>query len=622
MIEQNNTESLTPISDFNEKIFTVEYYQRGYKWQKQQVEDLLNDLKEFAPDAKNEGSKYCLQPIVVINKENKEIELVDGQQRLTTIFIILSYIDKCNFSILYNTRKGSKLFLEKIIAQNDLRLIDYDPEEDKDQRWKNFINKCPILLDENGKEVKTDNVDNYHFFQAYNYIHDWFQDVENKKFKNALFFLNRLTVICYAPEINEGLSPEKIFRNINSNKIELTNAELIKGTLIIKGTNETDDTHKLYKQLEIAKDWEYIENSLHNDQLWYFLKPDKTYRNRIEFLFELYESIYVKEQTLDKKDKYFLFHALNNKDLNQVWTETVQIFNIITEWFDDTNLEMYHFVGYCISADIFTKKELIERWNNKPKDLFLIGLKTVILASIGEDSRISSASFNKSKQEVTKILLLHNVLSLRLRDDKNANSFIWASRFRFDLYIYEQWSLEHIHAQNEAPRDSFENIKPWITSTVRSLKWAGKWTEEIKNDFTNLEMISECKTIEDWKPKSNLPPKLGLLIEQIALFQEKIAKDEEDKDKIENLALLSQSINSSIGNGYFNEKREAVIACDKKGKYLLPTTKNVFLKFYEMDNTHFDNKEATNLYEWGTNDKKAYLDDIIQKINILRKEMN
>ena len=66
--------------------FHIPAYQRGYRW-KEEVDMLLNDIKGI-----NEGENYSLQPIVIKKKAEKEYELIDGQQRLTTIFLIYRYI--------------------------------------------------------------------------------------------------------------------------------------------------------------------------------------------------------------------------------------------------------------------------------------------------------------------------------------------------------------------------------------------------------------------------------------------------------------------------------------------------------------------------------------------------
>lgn len=67
--------------------FIVRSYQRGFRWDTQ-VLTLLNDIKE------NGDNDYCLQPIVVKKINDDAYELIDGQQRLTTLYIILQYIQK------------------------------------------------------------------------------------------------------------------------------------------------------------------------------------------------------------------------------------------------------------------------------------------------------------------------------------------------------------------------------------------------------------------------------------------------------------------------------------------------------------------------------------------------
>ena len=97
--------------------FVIEAYQRGYRWSKDEIIHLLEDINEI-PD----GQNYCLQPIVVKNNDGV-YELIDGQQRLTTLYIIMKYLSlymDLRYSIEYTTRKsengniGSKELLENI----------------------------------------------------------------------------------------------------------------------------------------------------------------------------------------------------------------------------------------------------------------------------------------------------------------------------------------------------------------------------------------------------------------------------------------------------------------------------------------------------------------------------
>ena len=81
-----------PIKDIR-GTFHIPAYQRGYRWERTQVKTLLNDLYQCM-EANGQEKDYCLQPVVVqkkgVQKKGKlQYDLIDGQQRLTTIYILL-----------------------------------------------------------------------------------------------------------------------------------------------------------------------------------------------------------------------------------------------------------------------------------------------------------------------------------------------------------------------------------------------------------------------------------------------------------------------------------------------------------------------------------------------------
>ena len=69
--------------------FNIPEYHRGYRSEKKQVEDLLNDLKDFIDKKSDKKEFYCLQPIVVYKTDENSYDVIDGQQRLTTLYLIL-----------------------------------------------------------------------------------------------------------------------------------------------------------------------------------------------------------------------------------------------------------------------------------------------------------------------------------------------------------------------------------------------------------------------------------------------------------------------------------------------------------------------------------------------------
>lgn len=95
-------------------VFYVPSYQRGYRWGKEEVTRLLEDIYT------NGNKTYCLQPVVV-RKDGNRYELIDGQQRLTTLFILLQYIKReykpkisLKYELIYETRESSAKYLNDI----------------------------------------------------------------------------------------------------------------------------------------------------------------------------------------------------------------------------------------------------------------------------------------------------------------------------------------------------------------------------------------------------------------------------------------------------------------------------------------------------------------------------
>jgi len=212
------------IGELLEQKFFVPHYQRGYRWSRQQVEQLLDDIDAFRLKNDRKDSFYCLQPLVlkrmkpndarVGTTDEARFEVIDGQQRLTTIYLILRYINE-----FWVGRQKKKIFE-----------IDYETRDN----CVEFLRKITVNDDDKTVDINTDNIDFYHISMAYQAIRDWersyrekhdSRDLDSAGFQSA--FLARTKVIWY--EISgreEQEASEKLFERLNLGKIPLTNAEL------------------------------------------------------------------------------------------------------------------------------------------------------------------------------------------------------------------------------------------------------------------------------------------------------------------------------------------------------------------------------------------------------------
>ena len=567
---------LKPIKDFQNFHFWVKNYQRGYKWTKEEVTQLLNDIYDFAPQKENEF--YCLQPIVIKEDSGKK-ELIDGQQRCTTIYLILQYLGQHLFDITYQTREQSTEFLNEIATLN------------LSGEWNDWV----------ASHSKKDNVDNYHFFQAYRAIQDWFaEESRDKKSRDKKLFLDKLLnktqVIWY--EVEENIDSIELFTRINSHKIPLTEAELIKALFLInlkKGTKQSEVLQ--LQQNEIAQQWDRIENELQNKNFWYFISHTAPGVTRIDKLLSL-STIF---KDLDKIGEHALFFAFEQDFKNSQkedsqwvtnrWGEIKHIFQRFKEWYHD--FKLYHLIGLLIylGEDIDDILSIKEKSTSK-KD-FKNNIKEKICKEIEEIGDIRKVSYSKDRDKAKRILLIFNIISILNSEDE-------INRFPFYQYQSISWDIEHIHAK----ADNTNEQKKWLEEFKNWLLQSGN-EELIKKYSARIDEVLVVERNdnkeEDLKEEED---KMGTLIEDIYDDFSNIKEEGEafDIDNLSNLALLDSSTNRGYGKAPFPQKRTTIIKRDEEGVFIPLCTRNVFLKYYSP--------HTNSLLFWSATDRKNYLDKI------------
>src|SRR5574344_1324017 len=164
---------LQSIREILDKSFYIPAYQRGYRWSSRQVIDLLKDIWEFASKRqKQEGEFYCLQPIVVKRTNSKYI-VIDGQQRLTTLYIVLKYLEQKIEDDFYITS-----FYD----------LEYETRNKENENSSEFLKKINNIKEDESKK----NIDFYYMNNTFNVIKQWFTDNKINKgdFLNILLKVN------------------------------------------------------------------------------------------------------------------------------------------------------------------------------------------------------------------------------------------------------------------------------------------------------------------------------------------------------------------------------------------------------------------------------------------------
>lgn len=614
VIKQNSNFTLKRIDELEGMTFFVEAYQRGYKWDVQQVLDLLNDIDEFEAV----GSRfYCLQPVVVkkLNENDDRIaekqtknknavyELIDGQQRLTTTYIIISLLanNKLPFQLIYRTRPESESFLNNIA---NIQAVKFNLQPDNIKETNKVLNDIWKQQIENTPEF--DNVDNYHFFKTCMLVHQWSQGKDIEAFIDKL--LQHVKVIWYniqnQSEIQNAAAQtknaEQIFINFNQGKIQLEQAELIKALFVIRFKEIVNLEIRSIHINQFAEEWNKIESQLQDDRFWYFVSndtSDKKRYNRIDLLFDILSN--KQRKTEDLLFAYHFYLKLNQSIDNTInnWKQLKDLFELLKEWYEDRLL--YHLIGMIVYLEIKTIPDLIAIYQDKNtiknKKDFEYKLKSLLTKEINKPEYEIAKLDYKTPYETKVILHLFNIATYFISD--------FNYLFPFDKLKTQVWSLEHIHAQKA---DKFTDKQEFID-----------WLQDIQPLLKDIESNEKLQESENLLEELNTK-ELQEIKSKLLDFYNSISNIL-NKDNIDNLCLLDKNTNSSLGNNIFKRKREKILEIDGTGeielegtkyKVFIPiATKNVFLKYYATD------AQQIQFTYWGKKDREDYITAIEERLS-------
>lgn len=639
MINNENTLELFAIPDLYNKNFFIPDYQRGYRWGTRQIEQFIDDLTNFFE--KGKGEFYCLQPVVVKAMSEEEVklnglisendnncwyEVIDGQQRLTTIRIILAMFSKIKrrfksgFTIKYKTRPSLGKIFDNFI---------YDDETDPYE-----------VTIENEEHL---DIDSWHIIQATRCLLNWLKNGEQRgnglNFFEGTFLENftheknlegkkSVQIIWY--ELRDNSDPNETFKRLNDKKVSLNNAELIRAMFlsdsaeyecdenIIEGYPEevqeiVRERELARKQSHIIEQWDIIEKQLRQPSFWAFVKNDASdagYSSRIEYLFDL-----ISKRDMNEKDELFTYLHFEEmvkakvvvRGLWDLWLRVESSFSTLLAWFQ--NREYYHKIGFLIAEKSnLVLMDLLDKSTKQTKSQFAGNIDLMIKRHImiNTDDDIYTYSYDDSKQAAAlkRILFYFNVESTRIADSQD--------KFPFELYKKQVWTLEHIHAQNSERIDRTDKVKwaEWMDENIKALRHlTNRFSEGEKYDPRPLiEYLEEKKKIV--KTNTFVFDDFTRCFDSVNAYYNNMALSEggtPEIHNISNMALLSSKVNSSISNSVFEVKRQLILENDANGEYIPYCTRLVFLKYY---NRHKEDFSVQQSFYWSEEDRKNYLENI------------
>lgn len=318
-------------------LFVIPNYQRGYKWsvkpkdKDSSLEHLLLDLvEEFVSNPNND---YFLQGVTVTERVingRKNVILIDGQQRTTSIYLILWYLSNLNlqktvehesFDLSYDVRECSQLLL------SELKEI---PSETIDN-LKEGLCSSPSLTSFSEKIMKDMNQDAYYFIEAIRQIHKILKDIDKENFQK--FLLDKVSLLYIVVSEDKAV---KTFTMMNGNKATMYQEELIKAEMLhAVSSKKTTLTQYMSPEKQLMQIWaqSWEGNSLRSKYArewdkwlyWWNRKDVRDYFNTSKpmgLLLEFYALRKKSLKTLDYKEfKQLLSNGSSEYQAKQIFKD-------------------------------------------------------------------------------------------------------------------------------------------------------------------------------------------------------------------------------------------------------------------------------------------------------------
>lgn len=569
--------------------YLIPTYQRGYKWASDKngaVTTLLNDLKKAFDQNKKE---YYLQYITV--KETKDenndtvLELIDGQQRLTTLSIMVAVVtrslekeDFASNKLSYAVRGD---FFQKDIHSDLLHsyLKDDWVEPNDFPQDKHYIISAAQKMNKFVNQFDNDNKEHFSAFVA-----------------------NNVKIIVNV--VDRGDS-ERVFSNLNSNKVSLTEAELIKGILLTK-VSRGEDKRKRFREIteermKLGMLWDEMARWCNSPEVrsFYFNNKSDGMTELMKFALHYKYPNNSYDEKKDPKD-YPLFNCyLDMPDYQEAYQAIVDSYRVLKDLYEDT--EIYNLLGYVMLArksdhksciELVKDKESVLRLyiqagktkNDLKKSLLEQTKKLLAIERKNDNEKTDNVEFVKSlwygenDNDIHSVLLALNVFE---PNDKQL------SRSRFDFYSFKEydWTLEHIFPQSpegknhDLTNEEKEEVKELI-SDIKDEELKRKVLDSLKKESRNAE------------EKESLNDALNKVVNTIG-----------------NMCLLARGDNASNGCKFFKDKRINIYNLITDGSFVPKHTFEVFSKMLLKEPGPIEVWTKANM-----NDHKNIISDRIKKI--------
>lgn len=577
-------------------------YQRGYKWGAEsrydQVPQLLFDTYEAFSHRVN---SYYLQYITVKeDRENNRFEVIDGQQRLTTLSILFYLLPE---------------FQKENIAKDKVNYSRYSDSNNSDGNvFEQVIGM--VANEDESKDQDIPKQDVYYLVRAARCIKRFLKLLkESNTLEEYVAFLSNHVMIIMNRE-SEFSSAEETFMNLNDNKVPLTNTYLIKGLLLTLAVRRESANNMRYSYDEIlnqrsilGREWDEIYSWINNPKVsGYFYKTET---NGMEYLLkdalsfigdnvDNTDSDEVLKQFADSfkcndSDKnglsvnFELFNEYNEKVKDsavafEVLNRIKHIYRKLRGIYDQGGF-LFNLLGYVMfcekTIEELKKFKLSEIYDRSTQDVTRMLKKNALWAipdlSVDASEHGGTESHNELRYCSSNKALTNLLLSFSVFPEQKDDNY----RFDFCSYVKEKWSLEHISPQH--PKTDVKILgmaKLYVKEKIKD-----EYAEDVEKRDSLIQKIDAGEKI----PASDI----GFLYDS-----------EIDLHSLGNMALLSGGANSALSNNPYVAKRNILFDKLNSGYFIPRHTMDVFNKVL---NTPSGKAFSSDLHTWTNDDIEAHI---------------
>ncbi len=499
--------------------FLIPDYQRPYAWDEKECQTLWDDLFLFAFPEDNsdkfdaENDEYFLGPIVTFKNDEGKMEIIDGQQRLTTLMLLLrAFYEKYGNMKDENSITTSKN-IEQCIWKTDefehanKSILKIDSEVATDDDKDEFLNILKTGLVTNTQKSKYAN--NYRFFQEkivkfLNEYPTWFSFLPNRILKNCILL---------PIEAESQDTALRIFSTLNDRGKPLSDADIFKAQF-----------YKYYSDRGMKE--EFIQKWKNLEELCNSIFPSSTGSSLDEIFtrYMYYERAKqgIKKSTTEALRKFYERDGYNLLHNDEIFDNLIDLANF---WNDVYNQNVDKF-----SDNVLKRLYVL---NYAPNGMWTNFVSVYYMANRDDDGLLDDESFYQFLNKITAFIWTYaitnpGVNALRTPVYTEMINVVNNQPVTFDDYLFEKERVENIFENYE-----FNNYRP-ITRSV--LTW---WAfQDSEQQLIPLEQAMDIEHIYARKRQE----------------KEHSLSNRKNLENLGNKVLLEHKINISASDYRFEDK--------------------------------------------------------------------